>query len=280
MVKHVLLDGRLAPETGAQVSIFDRGFLYGDGLFETLRICRGRLPLVRRHLERLESGLRLLRIDLPGGGSALADQATRLVKVNSVQDGLLRLQVTRGAGPRGYSPRGATRPTVLLTTHSLPAPAGSCPPPVRLITSSHRIWSRSPLNRVKSTAKLLHVLARAEADEAGADDALLLNEDDAVVEASSANLFWIEEGRVLTPPLESGALPGVTRALVLEAAQKTGSVAAEVSCQMPALTRAEAVFLTNSAHGVVEVGFLDGHPCRSSAVVGHLRQAWLERLAD
>lgn len=275
----VLLAGRLLPAAEAGISINDRGFLYGDGLFETMRVCGGRVPFWREHLERLTDGSALLRIRLPATTEALRQDAARLIEANVLEDGLLRLQLTRGAGARGYSPRGASRPTLLLTTHALP-PADPPASAWTAIISAQVVWSRSPLNRVKHTSKLVHVLARAEADDRQAHEALLLNERGEVVEASAANLFWVSSGCLLTPPLRSGALPGITRRMVIRAANQCGMPVAETECTQGTLRVADGLFLTNSARGLVELDHLNGELLARSDLVKVLRAAWEAQLAS
>ncbi|MCP5523424.1 MAG: aminotransferase class IV [Verrucomicrobiales bacterium] len=278
-VKFVWLSGDLVPESNARVSALDRGFLYGDGLFETMRVWRGRIPFWDRHAARLTEGLRLLRFKDRPDATGLQRRADELLRRNAVEEGVFRLQVTRGVGARGYSPRDAGGSTVLMSTHPLPRPVAGGLSCWRVVTAGVRVWSGSPLNRVKSTSKVLQVLARAEADDQGADEALLLNERGDLVEASGANLFWVHGGKLLTPSLEAGALPGVTRAEILRLARGLGLAVAEISAGPEALHQAEGVFLTNSVWGVVAVGELDGHRLPSCGWVARLWSAWLESLA-
>lgn len=277
-VRCVWLSGEFVPEAASVVSAFDRGFLYGDGLFETMRVCRGRIPFWERHLARLDEGLGTLRFKEVPSRRALASVARALLARNGVGEGILRLQITRGVGARGYSPQGAGSPTVLLSTHPLPGGECSKPPTWRVITAAVRMWSKSPLNRVKSTSKALHVLARAEADDRGADEALLLNERGEVAEASGANVFWISDGCLLTPPGHSGALPGITRREVMRLANEQGLDVAECECRSATLLQAKGVFLTNSVWGPVEVAVLDGKRIEPSSLVVDLRAAWRESL--
>lgn len=273
----VLLNGQPVPESAALVSAWDRGFLYGDGLFETLRVCCGQPVRWAQHMSRLQCGLELLGLTLPFGPEELCAQAAELVRLNGLQEGVLRLTVSRGPGPRGYSPRGAGPATVVCSLEPVPEPAqpnGGC----RLVTSRFRVWSADPLAAIKSTNKLRHVLARAEAEAAGADAALLLNEHGQVAEADSANVFWIEAGTVCTPPLEAGALPGITRAAVLELAVRLGLTVQAKLATPETLQAAEAVFLTSSVRGIVQVSALDGCQVPSRPVVDRLQQAYQQAL--
>ncbi len=253
----VFLNGEFVPEDEAVVSAFDRGFLYGDGLFETLRVMNG-VPLDwGGHWRRLAAGAETLKLTLPFASDFLLAQARELSHQNQLPEALLRLTLSRGPGPRGYSPKGADTPTLVMSLH--PAPMLGAPAPRwKLHTASLRVPAGDAPTRCKSANKLLHVLARAEAEAAGADEALLLNSRGEVAEAASANLFWIEQGTVHTPPLSTGALPGTTRELVLGWCAGYKVPFHETVAEPDRLQRANGCFLTLSSLGVVEVASLDG----------------------
>ena len=164
----VFLNGRFIPEAQAVVPISDRGFLYGDGLFETLFVCNSRPLWWTRHAERLERGAEFLKIKLPWTSEELRNIAGTLIQQNVMPDCVLRLTLTRGSGARGYSPKGADAPTLAITLHPLPPP----PAAVKLATSSFCIAAGDALAGFKTANKLAQVLARAEAGERGADEAL------------------------------------------------------------------------------------------------------------
>ena len=181
----VFLNGRFVAGEAARISILDRGFLYGDGLFETLRIIGGRPHAWEAHLERLERGAAFLKLRPPLTALEMRRAVEQLVLRNSLPDSVLRLTLTRGPGPRGYSPKNADSPTLLMTMHPVPA---TKPRGLRLVTSSFRLAAADPLAQFKTCNKLVHVLARAEAEARGADDALLLNTRGRLAEATSSNL--------------------------------------------------------------------------------------------
>lgn len=264
------LNGRFVAESEALVPVTDRGFLYGDGVFETLRVQRGEPVWWTRHMARLERGLSLLRIALPSRADDLRTQAVELIRRNNLPDCTLRLAISRGSGRRGYSIQGADSPTVVMTLHPFVPPPGS----LRLATATLRVPARDPLALTKSANKLPHILARAEAEERGADDALLLNVTGDVAEASASNVFWIEGGTVYTPPLTDGALAGVTRDVVLEICRQHQVPAGEDSSPRSRLLQAEGVFLTNSTMGIVPVSEIDAQRIAQSALVPRLRE-WL-----
>lgn len=278
----VFLNGRLVPEADAVVSAFDRGFLYGDGLFETLRMMNG-VPLDwSGHWRRLAAGAETLRIKLPFTADFLRTQARELSRQNQLPDALLRLALSRGPGPRGYSPQGADTPTVVMSLH--PAPAlGPAAPQWKLHTASLRVPAGDALTACKSANKLVHILARAEAEAAGADEALLLNSLGEVAEAASASLFWLEQETVHTPPLTSGALPGTTRELVLGWCAGHKVPFHETVAEPARLQRADGCFLTLSSLGVVEVASLDGHAMSRAPLTRRIRDGLMagwQRMAN
>jgi len=208
----VWLNGRLRDIADAQIAPNDRGFLLADGLFETIRITNGQTPHLARHLARLAEGCAILRLPAPDR-RLLAQAISDLLRATKLSDGSLRLTVTRGTGPRGLVPPAMPHPTVLIQTT---ASTMTVPAPVQLGLSRYRRDGASPLARVKSLASLPSVMSRMEAIAAEMDDALLLGMTGAVAEASAANILFLREGSLQTPPIHDGALPGTSRARLLE----------------------------------------------------------------
>lgn len=275
----VFLNGKFVPEEQALVSIFDRSFLYGDGLFETLRVCHGQPFRWTQHIERLERGAALLRLRLPFSPEELRKFADELISRNRMPESVLRVHVSRGVGPRGYSIKQADRPSLTMSLHAAPQADPQNPPHWRLITSSIRLPAGDPLTNQKTCNKLPHILARAEAEERGADEALLLNTHGEVAEGAACNVFWLEGGTVCTPLLTAGALPGITRAVVLELCGALGLPAREQAATPQTLRASGGVFLTLSTLGIVEAVSLDGEPLPSVARLPALRGAY-ERLVE
>ena len=286
----VFLNGQFVPEAAATVSVFDRSFLYGDGLFETMLVSNGKSFRWAQHMERLERGAKFLGIKLPFTRDALVGFAAELIKRNQMPEALLRLTLSRGVGVRGYSPKGADKPFLVMTLHPAGAPvsdlaslgrAGSetgAPLRWRAHTASFRLPSGESLAQFKTCNKLAQVLARAEAEAADADEALLLNTDGFVVEAASSNLFWIERGTICTPPLASGILAGVTREVVRELCTKLTLPYRESSIRPVELAKADAAFLSLSSHGIVELAAIDGIKLGSSPLIGQLHTAYLAQV--
>jgi aminodeoxychorismate lyase len=293
----VFLNGQFVPEQQALIPVNDRGFLYGDGLFETLRVCGGRPFRLAQHLERMTRGADFLKIRPPFTPKELQDFARQLIEQNKMPEAVLRVTLTRGPGERGYTPKADGVPTVVTTLHPAPgAPASgtarSDPPPSqavpeagapiqwRLVTSSYRIPASDPLSSFKTLNKLAHVMARREAVEKGGDEALLVNTNGEVAETAGGNLFWICDGQICTVPTGCGALPGITRAVVLEICQTLGLPVNERVIKPGALKSSEGIFITQSVFGIVPVTAFDGKPVAPSPLVEQISRAYGEMLAQ
>ena len=264
------------PEAQAVVSVNDRGFMYGDGLFETMRVVNGRPFRAAVHLDRMARGADFLKIKSPFTPAELQNFVRQLIEKNQVRDAILRVVLTRGPGERGYTPQANSRPTVVMTLH--PAPPDP-PAQWKLVTSSYRIPASDPLASFKTLNKLTHVMARAEAVATGADEALLLNTDNEVTETTSGNVFWISRNRVCTVPVGRGVLPGITRAVVLETCQRLGLPTNQRVIKPEALQKAEGIFISQSALGIVPVVAFDDKPVASSPLTDQIRRAYCEMLA-
>ena len=245
------LNGALLPAHDARIDPADRGYTLGDGVFETVRLAGGRPAHLHRHLRRLHDGAALLEIPLPWSDAALAAAFVATAAANGVEDGVARLTLSRGPAPRGVLPPASQHPTTLITAGATPALSRE----VRAILCTvTRRNDASPLSRIKSLNYLDGVLARMEAERRDADDALLLNTRGTIAEASAANVVVLDGGRLTTPPVTDGALPGIVRELLIERCGMT-----EAPLDPETLFRAEAAFLINSL-GLRAVRSLDGRP--------------------
>jgi len=254
----VYLNGQFVPEHAAFVSVFDRAFLYGDGLFETIRVYSGAPALWDRHIQRLMAGSRALRLPLPITESELRDRMVELLHRNQLTDAVVRLNLSRGIGKRGYSIRGANQSNLVIAAFPAEPLEVIGAQTWKLHTSNYRLPENDPLASFKTTSKLAHILARAEAEDAGADEALILSTRGAMAECSSANVFWIEEGVIHTPPLAAGGLAGVTRGWLIDLLRTEGWQVGETAAPPDALHRASGVFLTVSSWGLARATHLDG----------------------
>jgi branched-chain amino acid aminotransferase len=240
------LNGALQDSGVACIDPADRGLLFGDGLFETMTARGGKVAQLEAHAARLRQGCDVLRLPYP---NIDLDHATQSVlNANHLTDAVLRLTWTRGSGPRGLQPPEVPQPTLLITAAPLPPPR----PPARcIIATVSRRNEHSPLSRIKSLNYLDNILAKQEAGERGADEAILLNTAGRLAEASAANLFIVKDSHVFTPPVTDGALPGLMRARILAA---TNGI--EQSLVPEDLETANEIFLTSSL-GIRPVTHID-----------------------
>jgi branched-subunit amino acid aminotransferase/4-amino-4-deoxychorismate lyase len=275
----VFLDGRFVPEERASISVFDRGFLLGDGLFETLRVANGRPFRFAQHLERLSRGADFLKIRLPFTLDQIHRFAAQLIEQNQLTEAILRLTLTRGPGKRGYSTIGADQPTLAMALHPVPEIVDE-PLQWNLVTSSLRIPAGDGLGAFKTTSKILNVLARAEAEERGADEALLLNTQGEVAETAGGNVFWVHQGKICTAPTSLGILPGITRAVVLEVCHSLGLEADKRIITREQLRAVDGIFVTQSAQGIIPVASLDDVPVPSSPLVERIVLSYEKTLRE
>ncbi|MDD5140897.1 MAG: aminotransferase class IV [Verrucomicrobiales bacterium] len=263
-------------EAGAVVSVNDRGFMYGDGLFETMRVVNGRPFRMAQHLERMTRGADFLKIKPPFTPRELEKFSAQLIGQNQMPDAILRVTLTRGPGKRGYTPDAESEPTIVMTLHA--APLQENPVEWSLVTSSFRIPAADPLSPFKTTSKILNVMARAEAAEKGADEALLINTNGEVAETASGNLFWVYGEQICTTPTGRGVLPGITRAIVLEICQMLGLQTNKRVIKPEALRNSQGLFVTQSAFGIVPIASFDGEPVAFSPLVDQISSAYNDML--
>ncbi len=242
------LNGALQEAETARLDPADRGLMLGDGIFETIRVSAGQPEHLPAHLDRLQDGAACLDIALPEI-TWLGQAIPALLAANELADAVLRLTVTRGPAVRGILPVRGAAPTLLMTAAPLPPAL----PPARMIISRRtRRNEWSPLSRIKSLNYGDNILARAEAEQAGADDAVMLNSRGMAAGATSANLFIVTGGRTITPPVADGALPGIMRGVLMAQLQVL-----EASLSVDDLHAADEMFMSN-ALGLRQVSQLEG----------------------
>ena len=270
------LNGDFFLTSMAQIPAGDRGFLYGDGLYETIRVHDARPFLWEWHMMRFTDGAVSLGITQPQTTESLLGNVNELIRRNSISESVIRIALSRGVGERGYGVTGEEQPTLLITQHPLlPTPAK----PLSLVSTSARVAVDDPLAKLKSANKLGSILAKREATAQGADDGFILNSDGNVTEASSANLFWVEDGTLRTPPVSDGVLPGITRRLLVGLVSALGQAVREESVASDRLQQADAAFVTSAATGIVAVGQVDGGALGAHPLVGQLQDAYDAELA-
>jgi len=254
----VWLNGTLLPEGEARVSLFDRGYLYGDGLFETMRAYGGKIFRLRQHLVRLTEGARELGLRLRLACSQIEQAAADLLDTSGLSDAYLRLTVSRGPG-LGPLPKHNLKPTISLIARRLRLPSPQeYEKGWKAVLVESALSLNSQLSKVKSLSYLDKVLARIRAREAGADEALLVNSQGEIAEASTSNFFLLQEGRLLTPPLKAGLLRGITRETIMELAPRLSLGVSEATLTPEEVFSAQECFLTNSIMEVMPLTSLEG----------------------
>jgi len=247
MEEIVYLNGSLVPRSQARISVFDHGFLYGYGLFETMRAYGGTIFRLENHLKRLLSSAKIIGLDSELVDIDLGKACVDTLKANGLKDARLRLTVSRGEVDSFPGSGVSTMPTVLVTARSYtPLSQEIYARGFRVGISSFRRYSQSPLSGLKSTNYMLSVMAKMESETAGLDETLLLNESGLITEGSISNVFFAASGSLVTPPLESGILPGITREVVLELACVLGMSVTESEVRPEDLGQFDEAFLTNS----------------------------------
>lgn len=273
------LNGKLVPMEEARISPHDRGFLYGDGLFETMRAYGGVIFRMEAHLERLDEGARALRFPYGLDMDYLAEACFHVLWTNELQDAYVRVTVTRGVGGLPSEMAGTERPTALVTAREFSGyPAETMTAHVASVTRN----ATSPLSRVKSLNYLDNALSRAEATDAGADEALLLDASGHVVEGSSSNVFAVLDGTVTTPPVSAGVLAGITRGCVLELCEQLDVPTSDDLLALNEFVSADEAFLTNSLMEIMPLVSVDGRAIGTGApgpVTSQLRDAYRDLVA-
>jgi branched-chain amino acid aminotransferase len=264
----VWVDGSILPADGPHLSVFDRGFQLGDGVFETLRARGGHPTELEAHLTRLHRSAAGLDIELPADvDQRLADGIAALLAADGLDgpdgDASIRITVSRGTyRARGVLPPETVPPTIAVQTWPVvPAPADHLERGLHLVTSAVRRDPRNPLVALKTTSRAEYVFARLEARRAGADDALFLTVDDHLSEGTSANIFLVRRGSELaTPSLDCAILPGTTRSWLLGWAARVGLRPVEGRLTRADLSTADEAFLSSSVAGILPVTTFDGAP--------------------
>jgi len=262
MSEIVYLNGSLMPRSQARISALDYGFLYGFGLFETMRAYEGQVFRLDSHLSRLARSAEAL--GLPIGTLDLKDAVMDTIRANQLSDARIRISVSIGEGSMAPDPGTCRQPTVLILAGDYrPHPEQVYKKGFRAVVSSIRRNSQSPLSRLKSANYLESMLARQEARAAGVDEALCLNEKGLLAEASMSNVFLVNDGILRTPGAKCGILPGITREVVLELASHLGISTSEQDIRLDELSRAQEAFLTNSLIEIMPLTEIDGKPVGS-----------------
>lgn len=260
MDKWVFLNGQFVPRENAHVSIYDHGFLYGDGAFEGIRAYHGKAFKLAEHVDRLYRSLKALWIELPYGREQFAANIEKLIEINEVTDGYIRVTVTRGV-TLGLDPKNIkTEPTVVISSDKLSLyPQSMYENGLEVVTVGTRVANPQVMEpRIKSTGKYLcNIQAKIEANQVGAGEGLMLTEDGYVAECTGDNIFFVKDGVVYTPPAYLGILEGITRQTVMELLAELGIRVEEKVFTRFDLYTADESFLTGTAAEVIPMVKLD-----------------------
>ncbi len=260
MALKIFLGDKLVDEADAKVSVFDHGLLYGDGVFEGIRVYGGRVFLHQQHIDRLFESAKAIRLVIPMTPVNLIAAVEATVKANNIHDGYVRLVVTRGAGSLGLDIRKTSNPQVIIIADTISLyPPETYTKGMNLVTASTiRNHPGALSSRIKSLNYLNNILARIEGTDAGMVEALMLNHKGEVAECTGDNIFIVKHRVLMTPGVDAGILEGITRNAVMELAVEGGYQVREASLTRHDLYVADEMFLTGTAAEVVAVVSLDG----------------------
>jgi branched-chain amino acid aminotransferase len=259
MSRQVYIAGKFVPQEDAKISVFDHGLLYGDGVFEGLRAYRGRVFRLREHIVRLYESAKAIWLEIPMSQDEMCDAVNEAVRVNKIDDGYVRLVVTRGAGTLGLDPNRCSNPQVIIIADAISLyPKELYEKGLEIVTVSVQRNHPAALNaRIKSLNYLNNILAKIEGLQAGCIEALMLNHKGEVAECTGDNIFLVHRGALLTPPLEAGILGGITRAAVIEIGRDANIEVRELPLTKHDVYIADECFLTGTAAEIVPVVKVD-----------------------
>jgi branched-chain amino acid aminotransferase len=258
----IYIDGAFLPESEAKVSVFDHGLLYGDGIFEGIRFYNGRVFQFEQHLDRLWDSAKAICLKIPMTVEEMREATLETIRRNGLEDGYIRLLVTRGVGNLGLSPDRCPKASVIIIASTIQLyPAEKYAVGMEMVTCSTRRCSPAALSpAVKSLNYLNNIMAKIEANHAGADEGLMLNEEGYVAECTGDNIFIVKRGQVSTPPISAGALRGITRQVVFDICADLGVPICEENLTRYDVYTADECFLTGTAAEVIPAIRLDTRP--------------------
>jgi branched-chain amino acid aminotransferase len=257
----VYVDGKWLPKSQATVSVFDHGLLYGDGVFESFRVYGGVIFQFHEHLKRLYVSSKAIRLKVSLSPEEMTNAIVETVRRNGLRDAYIRLMVTRGVGDMGVDPRKCNKTTIIIIVENVPPSFGNAKQGISLIISSiRRDTVDATTHEIKSLNYLNSVLAKQEAVDLGADDALMLDKNGFLSESTTTNLFIIKGEEVYTPPTFAGILSGVTRNRTIRLIRDLGYKISEKTITPFDLTTADEAFLTGTLAEVAPIVKVKGYP--------------------
>lgn len=268
MSRNIYLNGKIVPEDQAKVSVFDHGYLYGDGIFEGIRAYNGRVFMLDQHIKRLYQSAKTIMLDIPLNKEEMEAAILKTIRANDLTDAYIRVVVSRGVGDLGLDPRKCPDPTVVIIASAIQLyPEELYETGLKLVTVPTRRNGAEMVNpRIKSLNYLNNIMARIEANMQDAPEAIILNSDGYVAECTGDNIFIIEENKLYTPPKYAGILKGTKREVVLEIAAEMGLEIKEELFTRHDLFNAEECFLSGTAAEVIPVVEVDGRTIADGSV--------------
>lgn len=256
----VYIDGQFLDENEAKISVFDHGLLYGDGVFEGIRAYHNRVFKLTEHIERLYWSAKAILLDIPMSRQEMIEATLATCRANDLRDGYIRLVVTRGRGTLGLDPRRCPKASVIIIADQIKLyPHEYYEKGLTIVTvPTTRNLVNSVNPAIKSLNYLNNILAKIEANNAGVEEAIMLNSEGFVAECTGDNIFLVQRGRLMTPPLSAGALYGITRNAVIDCAQALGIATSEPSLTRYDVYNADEMFLTGTAAELIPVVKVDG----------------------
>jgi len=256
----IFIDGKYYSQKDAKVSVFDHGLLYGDGIFEGIRIYHGRVFKLKEHIDRLFYSAKAILLKMPMTHAELMAATVETCRKNRLRDGYIRLVVTRGVGNLGLNPNKCKVASVIIIADKIQLyPEEYYKKGLVIITVPTTRNLHSALNpAIKSLNYLNNILAKIEANNAGCEEAIMLNSEGFVAECTGDNVFIVKNGELLTPPLSAGALYGITRGTVMDLAREAGIKVSEPTLTRYDLFNADECFLTGTGAEIVPVVKIDG----------------------
>ena len=256
----IFIDGKYCDERDAKISVFDHGLLYGDGIFEGIRAYNGRVFRLKEHIDRLFCSARSILLKIPMAHADIMAAIVETCRRNRIRDGYIRLVVTRGIGTLGLNPNRCKNPSVIIIAGKMQLyPTELYQRGMEIVTVPTVRNLHSALNpAIKSLNYLNNILAKIEANNAGCEEAIMLNVEGFVAECTGDNIFIVKEKRLLTPPLSAGALYGITRGVVMDLAAQSGLTVGEPDLTRYDLFNADECFLTGTGAELVPVVKIDG----------------------
>jgi branched-chain amino acid aminotransferase len=251
----VFINGKLYDKPDAKISVYDHGLLYGDGVFEGIRVYSGKVFRLKEHVDRLWDSARHIGLEIPMSREQMVESVLDTVKANNKIDGYIRLIVTRGAGTLGLDPRKTSDPQIIIIVDDITMyPADLYENGLEIVTAATiRNHPNATNPRIKSLNYLNNILAKMEGIRAGCQEALMLNHKGEVSECTGDNVFIVKRGVLLTPPIDAGILEGITRNAVMELAKQASIPVKEQSLTRHDIYAADECFLTGTAAEVIAV---------------------------